>query len=120
MSKHTPGPWRYEESTKTIRSVPKNDWIASMGSWDGSVPTAANARLIAAAPELLEALRAVVDDFGVCPHCQGKCKIPGSRNWVSTSYVEADCWHCGASGKSVNLPWMKAALAVIAKALGND
>ena len=46
--------WRYEEKTQTIRSVPENYWIATMDSWDAAVNHAANAKLIAAAPELLE------------------------------------------------------------------
>lgn len=53
---HTPAPWVFEESTKTIRSKPENYWIASMNSWDGAINHEVNARLIAAAPELLEAL----------------------------------------------------------------
>lgn len=48
----TPGPWRYEASTKTIRSEPTNYWLASMNSWDGAVDHEANAALITAAPEL--------------------------------------------------------------------
>ena len=44
--------WRYEESTKTIRDVPSNHWIASMDSWDGAEDHEANAQLIASAPEL--------------------------------------------------------------------
>jgi hypothetical protein len=54
---HTAGLWRYEASTKTIRSVPANYWLATMDSWDGAVDHEANARLIAAAPELLEAAK---------------------------------------------------------------
>lgn len=54
---YTPGPWRYEESTKTIRSVPENYWLATMDSFDGAVNHQANAALIAAAPEMAEALR---------------------------------------------------------------
>ena len=55
-TKHTPGPWKFEDSTKTIRSATENYWLASMDSWDGAVNHAANARLIAAAPEMLRAL----------------------------------------------------------------
>jgi hypothetical protein len=55
-AKNTPGPWRFEASTKTIRSEPANYWLASIDSWDGAVDHQANARLIAAAPELLECL----------------------------------------------------------------
>ena len=49
--------WRYEKATQTIRSVPGNHWIATMDSWDGAENHEANARLIAAAPDLLEALK---------------------------------------------------------------
>jgi hypothetical protein len=63
-AQHTPGPWKYEVATRTIRSEPANYWLASMNSWDGAVNHEANARLIAAAPEMLEALKAVVrEDF---------------------------------------------------------
>jgi len=63
MATHTPGPWRYEASTKTIRSQPANYWLASMNSWDGAVDHDANARIIAAAPDLMAACRAVLDEF---------------------------------------------------------
>jgi len=63
MSKHTPETWRYEKSTKTIRSVPGNYWIATMDSWDGMCNNDANGRLIAAAPELLNALRTLMADL---------------------------------------------------------
>jgi hypothetical protein len=56
MPMHTPGPWRYEPATKTIRSVPANYWLASLDSWDGAVNHEANAALIAAAPDLLNAV----------------------------------------------------------------
>lgn len=55
--------WRYEASTKTIRSVPENYWIASMNSWDGAVDHKANVNLIAAAPELLRALESLYDAY---------------------------------------------------------
>lgn len=53
--------WRYEEPTKTIRSVPQNHWIATMDSWDGAEDHAANARIIAAAPQLVRALESLLD-----------------------------------------------------------
>lgn len=61
----TQGPWRFEESTWTIRAVPSNYWLASMDSWDGAVDHDANARLIAAAPDLLTALKAAEIAFGI-------------------------------------------------------
>ena len=57
--KYTKGPWRYEESTKTIRS-PENYWLATMDSWDGAVDHTANAHLMAAAPEIIEACRLAI------------------------------------------------------------
>src|SRR3990167_4908558 len=63
----TPGPWRYEEVTKTIRSVPSNYWLATMDSWDGAINNEANARLIAAAPELLEAAKRMLEIFKEFP-----------------------------------------------------
>ena len=59
-TQHTPGPWSYSEGTRTIRG-PQNHWLASMDSWDGAIDHAANARLIAAAPCLLDALRGLLD-----------------------------------------------------------
>jgi hypothetical protein len=65
-SKHTPGPWRVDESGKTVSSDAVTDIaILNMANprygWGGSDVSgasyrAANARLIAAAPELLESL----------------------------------------------------------------
>lgn len=59
-SKHTPGPWLLDMADGT-------GWICTNGGRSGFEPLAhlsdvsdADARLIAAAPELLEALRAVV------------------------------------------------------------
>ena len=57
---YTPGPWRYEKGTNTIRSVPANYWLATMDSWDGMVNNAANGALIAEAPKLLNAVELAV------------------------------------------------------------
>lgn len=68
MSKHTPGPWAMPDSGKGRISK-----VGANGGWDGLIATAdcgdyarskseglANARLIAAAPELLEACQALI------------------------------------------------------------
>jgi hypothetical protein len=59
VSDHTPGPWEEKANTrKHVRDIRAKDgtWIAeSYGSEDPEC--AANARLIAAAPELLQALK---------------------------------------------------------------
>ena len=67
MNKHTPGPWRTIESTNTtMRTVvgpdfPGQGYIADVNLCRTNdaqdVDGEANARLIAAAPELLEALK---------------------------------------------------------------
>jgi hypothetical protein len=54
MSKHTPGPWRYSEAYGYIDSV--NDTIVDLGDVRTETERA-NARLIAAAPELLAACK---------------------------------------------------------------
>ena len=73
-TKHTPGPWRAEEVFPgggpefSIKAAGKDYHVCGCGAYQHSHPAAsftrdegqANARLIAAAPELLEALRGMV------------------------------------------------------------
>lgn len=71
MSKHTPGPWRtIESANKTTRTVvgpdfPGQGYIADVNLCRTNdaqdVDGEANARLIAAAPELLAACRKVIE-----------------------------------------------------------
>lgn len=74
MSAHTPGPWvlngtvDLEEFTDdvcpyAVVRAPGDQWIALVEI--PNVQTEANATLIAAAPELLETLRAAVDDVAL-------------------------------------------------------
>jgi len=68
MSKHTHGPWVVEESKGEFFIGPL-DRISSrveavVVSFGASSARKANARLIAAAPELLEALRGIIGDVG--------------------------------------------------------
>lgn len=57
---HTPGPWYFKHACGSVAEVVPHDmsWKASI---DGVVMAEPNARLIAAAPELLEALRNLLD-----------------------------------------------------------
>lgn len=69
MSKHTPGPWKLERdelhygSLSTVvageksKKFPGYQMIVGVGGFAGVDEQEANARLIASAPELLEALR---------------------------------------------------------------
>jgi hypothetical protein len=67
MSKHTPGPWLTTESTEhwgrvnvTVQAAFTANEIAT--AWQGTTDVnRANARLIAAAPDLLEVLKAFSD-----------------------------------------------------------
>lgn len=73
MDKHTPGPWRVD-GTRIRDCQPGIDRIATMqvsnqANWE------ADACLMAAAPELLEVLRAVEVLFA--PYC----KDATQRNW---------------------------------------
>ena len=67
MSKHTPGPWvsiRYLDSR--FYELGSNEFHARLAFTHGAGDTdEANMRLIAAAPDLLEALVAIAGDFSV-------------------------------------------------------
>lgn len=88
-NKHTPGPWKAKRSTEFNAHKPdgiSDYWYISDRWYDDSheqivsfkVRNEANARLIAAAPEMLEALKDALehipckcncwDDRGDCPH----------------------------------------------------
>lgn len=61
-AKHTPGPWGIiiGEAGPVVFSGENGDLVSRMGSFLGDDEAMANARLIAAAPDLLEALQMVV------------------------------------------------------------
>ena len=67
MATHTPGPWTLHPTTihPAVRSVGTPDAgprrICTVGSMNGNPVDKANARLIAAAPELLEACQAMIE-----------------------------------------------------------
>jgi hypothetical protein len=73
--------WRYEDATKTIRTVPENYWVASMDSFESSVNHKANANLIALAPELLHMLRlaAAYVGKGVADGAYNGCVVSGEK-----------------------------------------
>ena len=94
MSKHTPGPWQCVSGAVETRIGPQGAApgipIASMDREPGNgtlpVERDANARLIAAAPDLLEAAKAMVTDERDC-WCVYDGEIPG----VVGAHI---CGHC--------------------------
>jgi len=77
---HTPGPWEVEVLGHSVRVVANRkgdefgDDIAGIGSCQDAT-NMANAHLMAAAPEMLEALKAYsrLDDFHAnCEDCDGE------------------------------------------------
>ena len=72
-NKHTPGPWRYEEAevwatapmrfNLTTAGTPMIATLCKHEDAEGGFPVEANARLIAAAPELLEALEFITESY---------------------------------------------------------
>ena len=64
MSKHTPGPWTFDNGIEFIRTdtSPYGGWAVARVNIVRA-EAKANARLIAAAPELLDALKLMRDAF---------------------------------------------------------
>lgn len=75
MGKHTPGPWRVSNGHTYLvhgKADPKTDkpygFVCSVG-WTSTTDGKANAYLIAAAPDLLEALKWAIH------HCENVCSL---------------------------------------------
>jgi hypothetical protein len=66
MSKHTPGPWTWVEGYNGLYGSGKDNDVLTFADYEGmylsysNKYTHGNARLIAAAPDLLEALKNVI------------------------------------------------------------
>ncbi len=67
MKKHTPGPWAILERVDDLRTHISNGAhiVCTLGTTrtDGSPNHSPNALLIAAAPDMLDALQAIVDAY---------------------------------------------------------
>lgn len=80
MSAHTPGPWTVKltgmRGSFHIPEAQKHEAkAADVDDVDGYTVSSANARLIAAAPELLEALRYVMEDeINGIPRASSSCR----------------------------------------------
>lgn len=78
-SSHTPGPWSYYLNPLTGKSA-----IAPSGDWPplAKVNTESDARLIAAAPELLAALESLLSERYALEEPE---QYDGDDNWTSNS-----------------------------------
>jgi hypothetical protein len=79
-AKHTPGPWGVAYLDKNGQAVVKGEHIEIATCWHHCVGAIekemhANARLIAAAPELLEALRAFIKAEYLLPNLSGPAAV---------------------------------------------
>ena len=85
--KHTPGPWKVnaDEYGNVLGVRAANDATICQINWmirkRGGLQAEANARLIAAAPDLLAVLKEFVKD--------SECDADGEKH-------PKDCWHCAA------------------------
>lgn len=77
-TKPTPGPWRYEQSTQTVRTMPENYCVVALETFGkgGSTDAAMSdldklGRLISQAPDMLQGLKLALDHLLVaeeyCP-----------------------------------------------------
>ena len=90
-AKHSPGPWRFGVKDNTNRLYDSDGNVVATGNWKHGlrVEGAINARLIAAAPELLDALRAAVkcgrDGYGHAgaPNCDGCTALAQAEQLVA-------------------------------------
>jgi hypothetical protein len=85
-AKHTPGPWTVQitgmRGSFHIPEAQRHEAAKTGDGVDGYTVSKANARLIAAAPDMLAALKAITEWFLIahpdhidCPICQAKTAI---------------------------------------------
>ncbi|HFF8937689.1 hypothetical protein [Serratia marcescens] len=96
--KGTPGPWEVDRNNvhsgqiATIHHCLGNDWVEIWSpDWpDTEEKQEANARLISAAPELLEALQAAMEWIDAVPQDVQLPTMPGfDRDWVDGIIAKA-------------------------------
>lgn len=104
MSKHTPGPWKAEGYKGLVVNGPDGVTLACAPGGKNIEETIANAHLIAAAPDLLAALKAVVDNVD-----RGDSILRWSPHYVSENALDTD-----------DFGNLDSARAAIARAEGRD
>ena len=101
----------YHKLCQGIETIEKEEWYESEE----------NARLIAAAPDLLKALIAIRDtETECCPRCAGNGRLwaDGQAHYPSYQGSTVDCGNCGGSGRLQPQDVREIAAEAIAKAEG--
>ena len=95
-AQHTPGPWNTGGIANPNSDRPHTSvWGPTpvgkqSGEWIAKDVTLPNARLIAAAPDLLDALRLIMLEPHGCPMCDsGKLRNPDSQHWDACGFARA-------------------------------
>ena len=108
MSQYTPMPWRYQEQSDAYTHIVRtgeNRFLCQLAQ-DTSGEAEANARLIAAAPDLLAACNAQeeAEDFNanLCPNCKdGEARdAPELCEYCFSYYDKARCLRRAAIAKA--------------------
>lgn len=90
-SKHTPGPWEVYHNGKCV-GAEDGHILTTEVEGNGAEEAKANARLIAAAPDLLEALRMAQENFAPPPDPHCNClKAPPCNDCVEHG-AERETW----------------------------
>lgn len=121
MSKHTPGPWKVRTLDDSLGTIDTSDDTTSIAqAFDlsfqdriaGSPERKANARLIAAAPDLLAAL----EDLLGCPYCLDEATV--SKEGLEET-MKARPYQVVVN-MSVSLQRLRNAQSAIYKAIGDN
>jgi len=86
IDKHTPGPWKFEQNGHDHNLWGDGHAGRVLTIRDGVIPMNSDARLIAAAPELLEHLQTLADYLAEA-HAEDK---------AADHYGDEDCSYCRA------------------------
>ena len=96
-TQHTPGPWTYNLTTGAVRSLAEDfsncrqPVICDLRHWpheDTTYIHPANARLIAAAPDLLEALKNIVVQYNIV-HGIGDMEMQSAIDFANNAIAKA-------------------------------
>jgi hypothetical protein len=110
-NKHTPGPWLYAQEGVTAFNIVNPDGysvvhLSALLNSTAATDLEANARLIAAAPDMYEAL--LEFEISQCPRCDGTGQDSEDK--------KSACTRCAGSGEILHGGWPAHVRAAIKKA----